>query len=538
MYRLIVILACSLFVVGFAKSDNKSHKDPPHSRSYSIDGSGNNLYYPEMGAANSPLVRQVDSDYADGISEMAGEDRPSARVISNIVHAQGDESYLNKQNASDFLWQWGQFIDHDIDLSGGSDPAELANIQVPLGDIYFDPQGFGGVVIPFNRSFHNDEEPRQQINEITSWIDGSNVYGSDPIRASALREHDGSGRMKVSEGDFLPFNTEGFPNAGGSSPSLFLAGDVRANEQVGLTALHILFVREHNYHADRIRKKYARFHLSGDEIFQAARSIVIGELQAITYREYLPALLGKHSIRQYSKRRYNPRINAAITNLFSTAAYRYGHSALSEQLLRLDKNGSEIAEGNLLLREAFFAPWRITEEGGIDPILRGLAAQKCQSIDPYIIDDVRNFLFGPPGAGGFDLAALNIQRGRDHGLPSYNDTRKQLGLRRAKSFADITKDDVMQERLEEAYGDVNNVDVWVGALAEDNYKRAMVGELIYHVVVEQFKRLRDGDRLWYKRVFPSRLAWRIKKTRLSDIIKRNTDIGNELPRYVFHITGN
>ena len=78
---------------------------------------------------------------------------------------------------------------------------------------------------------------------------------------------------------------------------MFLAGDVRANEQVGLLAFHTLFVREHNRLADKIVKKYKRALPSGtserdEHIYQLARKIVGAELQAITYNEFLPALLG------------------------------------------------------------------------------------------------------------------------------------------------------------------------------------------------------------------------------------------------------
>jgi hypothetical protein len=500
----------------------------------SIDGSGNNPGDPEMGAAHTPLRRAVATGYADGLSAMAGAGRPGPRTISNLVVDQ-PESRPNGLGASDFLWQWGQFLDHDIDLTDGTDPPEPANIPIPAGDAWFDPDGTGSAMLPFNRSLYDSDtgsdSPRQQVNEITAWIDASNVYGSDVERALALRTNDGTGRLRTSEGGLLPFNTEGLANAGGSGPTLFLAGDVRANEQVGLTALHTLFVREHNRLAEQIAAEQPR--LSGEEIYQRARRTVIAEMQVITYREFLPALLGPDPLPPY--RGYDPSVDASIANVFSTAAYRFGHSALSETLLRLDENGDEVAAGHLALRDAFFAPQRITDEGGIDPILRGLASQVCQSIDAYVIDDVRNFLFGPPGAGGFDLAALNIQRGRDHGLPSYNDVRAGLGLARAESFADVSSDPELQSRLAEAYGDVDAIDAWLGGLAEDPLPGAMVGELVATVVREQFRVLRDGDRFWYANTLDAQQRDQLERTRLADVIRRNTGIAGELPDDVFRV---
>ena len=377
-----------------------------------------------MNATETQLLRYMGADFADGVSMMAGQGRPGPREVSNAVSAQV-ESIPNARGASDFLWQWGQFLDHDIDLTDGANPPESVPIEIPIGDPWFDPSATGAETMAFNRSIYNPEtgysvdNPRQQLNEITGWIDASNVYGSNTDRAMALRTNDGTGMLTTSDGDLLPFNTHGLPNAGGSSDTLFLAGDVRANEQVGLTAMHTLFVREHNRLSRGIAERHPDW--SGDQIYEAARRVVGAQMQVITYREFLPLLLGPDALRPYQG--YDPSADATIMNSFSTAAYRLGHSLLSTTLRRLDANGQTIGAGDLPLRDAFFAPDEIVEHG-IEPLLRGLASQVCQDLDVHVVDDVRNFLFGPPGGGGFDLASLNIQRGRDHGLPGYNDARE------------------------------------------------------------------------------------------------------------------
>ena len=162
-----------------------------------------------------------------------------------------------------------------------------------------------------------------------------------------------------------------------------------------------------------------------------------------------------------------------------------------------------------------------------------------------VIDDVRNFLFvdteptGTPRLRGFDLASLNIHRGRDHGLPSYNDMREALGLDRKESFSDITKDPEVQRRLREAYGTnedgtdkTDDMDIWVVGLAEDRYGESMLGELLHTIVARQFKVLRDGDRFWYQRTLSEDELKEI--TTLADIIRRNTDIiGDEISNNVF-----
>ena len=490
----------------------------------SIDGTGNNETNPELGSAGVELLRSTEVEYEDGISTPAGEDRASAREISNLVSAQ-DESVVNERGLTDLLWQWGQFLDHDIDLTENADPEEAFDIEVPTGDALFDPFSTGTQTIDLNRSIYNEEtgdstdDPRQQINQITAFIDGSMVYGSDDERALALRTLEG-GRLKTSEGDLLPFNEDGLENAGGTSDTLFVAGDVRANEQAGLTAMHTLWVREHNRVADRIAAENPE--LSDEEIYQQARAIVIGEIQAITFNEFLPALLGEDAIGEYQG--YDASVNPGISNVFSTAAYRFGHTMLSSELLRLDTNGEVIEDGNLALRDAFFNPANITDYG-IDSLLRGLASQEAQEIDTLLVDDVRNFLFGPPGSGGFDLASLNIQRGRDHGLADYNQVRVDYGLTPVESFADITSDVALQQSLAEAYdGDVNNIDAWVGILAEDHVAGGSLGETGAAVLVDQFTRLRDGDRLWYENTFSGEQLRRIDNTTLADVIERNTDV--------------
>lgn len=518
----------------------RDHSGPQRSRPRNdnirtIDGSGNNLVDTGMNAANSSLNRRMLTDYSDDVSQMGGSDRPGPREISNAVAAQ-TVSIPNTRRASDYVWQWGQFLDHDIDLTGGSFPAESAPVIIPAGDPHFDPEWSGAQTLSFNRSGYDPasgtgaENPRQQMNEISGWIDASNVYGSDEIRAAALRTNDGSGKLRMSDGRLLPFNTDGLPNAGGDSAELFLGGDVRANEQVGLTAMHTLFVREHNRLARQIRRRDST--LSGDQIYNQARRIVGAQMQAITYREFIPALLGRNALDRY--RGYDRSVDARIMNEFSTGAYRLGHSLLNSNLLRLDRRGREIDAGHLPLRNGFFAPQELVDHG-IAPILRGLAAQACQELDPYVVDDVRNFLFGQPGHGGFDLASLNIQRGRDHGLPGYNDARELMGLPRAASFADISSDAEVQSRLASVYSDADAVDLWVGGLSEDHMRGALVGELFFYVLKEQFEALRDGDRFWYERSLSRSELRQVRRVRLADIIRRNTEIGREIPNNVFRV---
>ncbi len=363
--------------------------------------------------------------------------------------------------------------------------------------------------------------PRQQTTEISAYLDASMIYGSDAARANALRTFQG-GALKTSEGNLLPFNKDGFANANDAhffdDDELFLAGDVRANENVELTAIHTLFVREHNQIAAAIATSHPG--MTDEQIYQQTRRIITAEVQVITYREFLPALLGPNALRRYNG--YNPNVNAGIATEFSTAAYRIGHTLINDDVEFLDNDGEEILEG-MPLAFVFFNPEPV-KEAGPDPLLKYLATDNAQEVDTQLVDGLRDFLFGPPGAGGLDLASLNIQRGRDHGLRDYNSVRIAYGLPPVKSFAQITRDPGMQADLLSLYGDVNSLDLWVAGLAEDHLPGSSVGPTFRRIIADQFERTRDGDNHWYERVFAGRQLAAIQATRLSDIIRRNTTI--------------
>jgi hypothetical protein len=509
----------------------------------SIDGTGNNLAHPEWGSTDEQLLRKSPAEYGDGISTPAGADRPGAREISNALAAHSEEATPNDRKLTAYIYVWGQFLDHDLDLTKGASPAESFNIPVPTGDPSFDPNGTGTQLIPLNRSVFDSatgtstSNPRQQINQVTAWIDGSMIYGSDAQRAAALRTFVG-GRLIVLEtpvGDLPGLNTEGLPNNNDAhrvpDDQLFLAGDIRANENIELTSMHTLFVREHNRIADQIAAANPK--LSDEEIYQRARAKVIAELQVITYKEWLPALLDPGALRSY--RGYNPIVNPQIANEFSTAAFRL-HSTINDDVEFFDNEGRAITfdyvnhqgetvtvEGEIALSEAFSNP-TIFKQTGVDGILKYAAATHMEALDNQLVESLRNFLFGQPGQGGLDLASLNIQRGRDHGLADYNAVRVAYGLRAITDFDEITSDRELQQVLEEVYGNVNNIDLWVGALAEDHLPGSTVGPLIQRVLADQFERLRDGDRFWYQRAFSGDELRRLERTTLADIIERNTGV--------------
>ncbi|MEC9373230.1 MAG: peroxidase family protein, partial [Planctomycetota bacterium] len=504
-----------------------------------LNGVGNNVSNPDWGAAETIVPRITPHAYSDGVSAMARAGGPSARDVSNAMCWQVG-NMANDQALSDMVWQWGQFLDHDLGLTGEGH-TETFQITTQPGD-----PTFLGNPMNFFRSIFDPStgtgpgNPREQINLITAFIDASNVYGSNDTFAAALRTLDGTGKLKVSNstthpakvdaavGDLLPFNEGLVDMATGprtDPQNLHAAGDVRANEQVGLTAMHTLWVREHNRLCDELAAANPTW--TGEEIYQRARKIVGALNQIITYQEFLPTLIGDNAIPAYAG--YNPSVDPATVNIFSHAAYRLGHTLLSGVILRLDNNGAFATSENLLLRNAFFQPEHLHTDGGIDPVLKGLATGRAQRIDARLIDDVRNMLFGPPGVG-LDLASLNIQRGRDHGLPDLNTVRVAYGLAPHASFNDISSDPAVGAAFASVYASVNDIDPWVGLLAEDHVPGANVGETLQAILVDQVTRVRDGDRFWYANdpelasIVPA-----LEATTLRDVIQRNTGVTSLQP---------
>ncbi len=508
---------------------------PPSTHVRAMDGRHNNKTHTTWGNAGTDLLRMSTVSYMDRVSEPP-DWLPDARTISNEAQDQ-DESIPNSSMASDFLWQWGQFLDHDISLTPQASSAGALNIRVPTGDSTFDPGSSGGRTLSFTRSEFNPgtgtgaDNPREQVNRLTAFIDASQVYGSDDQRARSLRANDGTGKLRTSgNGRFLMYNTLGLDNDGGSQRTdLFLAGDVRSNEQAGLTAMHTLFLREHNRLAEEIAEDHPG--LIGTEIYEMARKIVGAQIQVITFNEFVPLLLGSGSIDSYEG--YDPSTDPTIANEFSTAAFRVGHTLLSPDLLRITSSGTEI---DVSLSDAFFSP-SLIEDHGISEFLRGLSTQKAQEVDLLIVDEARNLLFREGGGRGMDLAALNIQRGRDHGIADYNSVRRAYGMDAVTSFSDVSSAEDVQEALEELYDDINDLDLWVGGLAEDHAEGAMVGETFRAIISDQLERLRDGDRFWYENdpyfVENPELMAKIRSTTLAVIIRRNTSINDEISNTVF-----
>jgi len=531
-----------------------------------ITGFNNSLTNPKLGQSHTELGRFCSTNtYSDGLSIVETVTLPSARLVSNQVHAPEPPNPFSQVGASEFFTFFAQFLAHDfgwtpatfhpgsVRVSGNwtevMDPSMSIPIPVPLCDPTFDPFCTGNQSIPTMRAAYNRNAAsnitRQFNNEVTQWLDCNTIYGSDDDRAATLRSFRG-GTLKTTPGiggEFPPFNLNNVPNQNDAAvlnnTALFLCGDQRCNENPGLLAIHIIWMREHNRVARTIQCAHPEY--DDETIYQEARRWVIAELQSIVVNEYLPILLGpNYNLGPYQG--YNASgtddLSFIVSLEFEMVTNRFGHSQLAHNITLLDENRDIVRV--VFLKDIFSLPSPL--EQGIDYMVRGMAYLLGHEIDHWIVPDVRNFLFGPSpanpavGLGGLDLAAVNIQRGRDTGVAHYNTMRRELGLEPITSFSNISSNADVVNGYSSIYSSVDLVDAWSAAISEDRLENAAVGELIAQLARLHFSRARDHDRFWFENnQFTEEELAELRSIRMSDIILLNTGI-KSIQQDVFHAT--
>ncbi|XP_015600667.1 peroxidase isoform X3 [Cephus cinctus] len=501
----------------------------------SIDGSCNNLENPRLGSALTAYTRVLFPQYSDGIKELRRAERkrkllPSGRAVSLSLSVAHDVIDISKTLA---VMQWSEFIAHDLahtpmrkmlsnrepiscchENGGMLSPRHIHPDCAPISIAEDDPvYGKHSVrCMNYVRSMPIIRPdctfgPAEQINQVSHFLDGSTVYGSTLKKSRELRSFQG-GRLRV---DIRNGNTY-LPTADSEPSSLchskegcYMAGDARVNAQPQLAVMHTIWHREHN----RVARKLAQINpLWNDEIlYQEARRIVVAEIQHITYREWLPVLLGRSYARNaglstgksYS-RNYNSYDDPAVSNEVATAALRFFNSLKQGKLSMPDETRQ--FNNSLQLSDYFYNPRIIESDDVFDGLLRGLATQTCQKMDTNLISDITYKLYKTDGEWGLDTISLDIQRGRDHGLPGYNHYRKYCGLPEAKTFDDFL-DYIpleMVRKLRTLYNHPNDIDLVIGGMAERSEDDGILGPTLQCLLTEQFVRTRRSDRFFYDSV--------------------------------------
>ncbi|KAI1709417.1 heme peroxidase domain-containing protein [Ditylenchus destructor] len=512
----------------------------------SLDGVCNNLKKPLLGAAFRTYIRLLPPEYDNGFSEPAASiknNRPSVREASRVLLSSAQ--VVTHESFNSLLMQWGQFMSHDMAKTtlqptancASCDPVPSKCVPVAISDKDTNEAFKLKKCLKISRSAPvcgtgTASAPRQQLNENTAFVDGSQIYGSSSKDLHKFREGR-TGFLKMSRFNnqmVLPFDQSKCTSESSCSAS-FTAGDIRANLFLGLSSMHILFAREHNRVASALQRINPAW--SGDRLFQEARKVVGAEIQSVLYKEFLPKVLGSSFDKLLGPYKgYDPQVDPTISNVFTTSAYRFGHGMLLETYPRLMEGGSPISQGPFQFGDAVFKSNKILWEGGIDPILRGFwntAVKRPHRMTTAITEKM---------FGSTDLGSLNIMRGREHGIPAYNKWRKFCGLASASTFEDLKTqilDNTVRSTLAENYPTPDDVDLYVGAMVEDPVVGGLVGTTLACIIGDQFKRTRDGDRFYFenKGVFtPSQLA-EVQKSSLSRVLCDNGDAITEVPGQAF-----
>lgn len=469
------------------------------------------------------------------------EAQPSTRYVSNRIFA-----YNEHKNAPDnvnvLMVFFGQFIDHEITQTPaeGHDENAKAPVQNEAGLANMSFTRSAVLRYDYSQSSNSGYSNKNiqdgsPFNSITSFIDGGAIYGSNNLRANTLRLFKkGKMIMKGPKKSLLPMNRKAHLHfkldnePGTDNPSLFVAGDHRANENVVLLAIHTIFIREHNRVAKLLRKWVRRKGsyrlLENDEwLFRTAKKIVIAQMQIITFEEFVPAMMGENSLKPYTH--YQPNVDARISIFHSSFAYRWGHSSVPESMEVSDVKGKS---STISLRDMFFNT-KMFLGHGVDNLLISAMNTPAEDVDEQLVDSIRDFLFNPRRKGVLDLGALNIQRTRDLGIPPYLELQK---IYKTGSGLNNIKPE-LRDRLLKVYGKADKIDSFVGGLCEDKVPGSLLGPLFHAINVDQFARLRDGDRFYYKNmrwpkvVQDMPLVQRIQEgnIRFRDIVFANTDLG-------------
>lgn len=568
----ILTIVLSFHILPSANSHRVSSQCSATAKYRTFNGTCFNLKRPLAGSADSRYGRLYPPNYSDGIAAVRrsadGKELPGARFLSAML---SDHSNVNTAGLTLFIMQWGQFVDHDLadtDQIRSSDNSRIeccSNVQLgrfirvpppspeclPI-EIPSNDREYGTTRIKcmnFVRSVFEQpisNGPRQQKNSNTHWLDGSHIYGSSEEKAKDLRNPSANaGQLKTSSDSFnrvlLPLSNRCCPNDQTNScpaaPRCFDAGDNRLNQHATLTSLHTIWLREHNRVANRLRRLYRRSHVTVDDdfLYQEARRIVVAELQHITYTEYLPNIIG----REYADYVMAPRSNndnfikPSILQEFNTAAFRMGHSQ-AKSFIELFEPDDTLSQQSFFLADSLqqaggpFFPDRqgiTTNRLFIDNVMRGLLRSLAETVDSSITRDIHSRLFRiNHNPLGFDLISINIQRGRDHGLPTYATVR---GINTFEEMYPTTSRAAIRA-LKTMYASVHDIDLYVGGLFETPLPGASVGPTFANIIAKQFRILRVTDRFFYDDLSqsvsftPKQLA-EIQKTSLAHIICSNND---------------
>ncbi|XP_070093396.1 dual oxidase 1 isoform X2 [Equus caballus] len=516
-----------------------------------FDGWYNNLMEHRWGSKGSRLQRLVPASYADGVYQPLGEPHlPNPRELSNTA-MRGPAGQASMRNRTVLGVFFGYHLLSDlVSVERPGCPAEFLNIRIPPGDPVFDPNRSGDVVLPFQRSRwdpktgQSPSNPRDLTNEVTGWLDGSAIYGSSHSWSDELRSFSG-GQLASGPDPAFPRDskdplfmwTAPDPATGQrGSQGLYAFGAERGNRDPFVQALGLLWFRYHNLCAQRLAREHPSW--GDEELFQHARKRVIATYQNIAVYEWLPSFLRK-MLPDYAG--YRPFLDPGISPEFLAASEQFFSTMVPPGVYM--RNASCHFQGVLNRNSSISRALRVCNSywsrehpnlqraEDMDALLLGMASQIAEREDNVVVEDVRDFWPGPLKFSRTDHLASCLQRGRDLGLPSYTEARAALGLPPITRWQDINpalsrSNGTVLEAIAALYNqDLSRLELLPGGLLESH---GDPGPLFSAIVLDQFVRLRDGDRYWFENtrngLFSEEEIVEIRNTSLRDVLVAVTNM--------------
>ncbi|HBB35214.1 MAG TPA: peroxidase [Cyanobacteria bacterium UBA8803] len=486
--------------------------DGSHLRVRTVDGSFNDLDRPEMGMAGTRMGRNV--PLKDAKVDAPNLLKPSPRVVSQVLLKRDKfhpATILNLHAAS-----WIQFQTHDWFTHGDSQPPGQPNnsyeIPLPEDDPWQQKYGSLRVRKTLEDATRHDgnQNPPTFISKVTHWWDASQIYGSEQETMDKVRSHV-DGKLLIGADGFLPLNSDGIEQVGFPGTWWF-----------GLSMLHTLFVKEHNSICDRLKQKYPDW--TDNQLFDHARLINAALLAKIHTVEWTPAilphpatdialnanwygLLGK-DVKKFFGRIGDTELLSGIVG--STSDHHTAPYYLTEEFVSVyrmhplipDKfNFYSHRDGQFLAEKKFEEGFgkkarTLMEEVATPDLFYSFGISHPGAITLHNYPDFLRELIKDDGEV-FDLAAVDILRDRERGIPRYNRFREIIGRGRVKSFEEITSNQQWVKELREVYNnDIDSVDLMVGLFAEDLPEGFGFSDTAFRVFILMASRRLKSDRFF------------------------------------------
>nr|XP_013802237.1 PREDICTED: dual oxidase 2-like [Apteryx mantelli mantelli] len=523
------------------------------------DGWYNNLLHHSHGSVGASLLRLLPANYADGVYQALQEPRvPNARQLSVAV-AQGPSGLPSHRNTTVLGVFFGFHVLSEIlEAEKPGCPAEFLNIRIPTGDPVFDPESTGDVILPFQRiqwaleTGQSPNKPREQTNEVTSWLDGSSIYGPSHSWSDALRSFSG-GKLASGPDKRFPRETNGRvpmwkaldPSTGKGGPQgIYDLGSAWGNENPFLQAENIVWFRYHNHWATALAQAHPTW--TDEDLFQHARKRVIATFQSIVLYEWLPALL-EIAVPEYKG--YQQHLDPSLSPEFMAAASLFLATMVPPGIYRRNPTCQFRADPYPALRlcNSYWSreSTRLQHAEDMDDLLLGMSSQIAEREDNIVVEDLQDYWYGPLKYTRTDYVASWLQRGRDIGLPTYNQAREQFGLKPLQTWTDLAPHlgEQVLERVAALYANKTaRLELLPGGMLEANGSLFSMleanGSLFSAIILDQFVRLRDGDRFWFENtkngLFTEGETREIRNTTFHDVLVAVTYANSaEIQREVF-----